>query len=284
MMGAHHAACGAAAWVALTTSATVNISAVTEPMGFGEQALQLGFGLMDLSPVGVLVGAFVCAGAALLPDADHHNATIAHSLPPLSNIMCASVGKLAGGHRHGTHSIIGIIAFVALAWVAGLLTFETELFGTIYPGAGIMSVLLVAFAVKALKIIPDGVKKSPWIVGLLAGTFIALFAPEEQFWFPAAMGIGVIVHILGDMMTTGGCNLVWPFTIRPPKVISRTPVLNRIWMKNGYVSFPVLGNAGSWREWLLLVPISAYAIFGAVYALSQMGKNAVGTVATMFIQ
>lgn len=284
MMGAHHAACGAAAWVAATTSASINVSAVTEPLGLGEHALQLGFGLMDLSPVGVLVGAFVCAGAALLPDADHHNATIAHSLPPLSNIMCVSVGKLAGGHRHGTHSIIGIIAFVALAFVAGLFTLATEAFGTVYPGAGIMSVLLVAFAVKALKIIPDGMKKSPWVVGLLAGAFIALFAPEEQFWFPVAMGIGVIVHIMGDMMTTGGCNLAWPFTVKPPRFVTNTPVLNRIWMRNGYVSFPVLGNAGSWREWLLLVPISAYAVIGAGYALSLMGKNAISTVATMFIQ
>lgn len=282
MMGAHHAACGAAAWVAVTTKASIGISAVSVPLGLGEQSLQLGFGLMDLTPVGVLVGAFVCAGAALLPDADHHNATIAHSLPPLSNIVCSSVGKVAGGHRHGTHSLIGIIVFVALAWIAGLFTTTTEAFGTIFPGAGIMSVLLVAFAAKALKIIPDRMRKSPWVVGLAVGAFITLFAPEEQFWFPLAMGIGVIVHIMGDMMTTGGCNLVWPFTIKPPKVVSNTPVLNRIWMKNGYVSFPVLGNAGSWREWLLLVPISAYAILGAGYALSQMGQSAVRNVASMF--
>ena len=58
-------------------------------------------------------------GAALVPDADHHNATIAHSLPPLSNAVCAGVGALAGGHRRGTHSLIGLAAFVAVAWIAG---------------------------------------------------------------------------------------------------------------------------------------------------------------------
>lgn len=82
----------------------------------------------------------------MLPDADHHNATIAHSLPPLSNAVCAGIGKVAGGHRHGTHSVIGIAAFVFVAWLAGLWTYDLDRFGTIYPGAGILSVLLVAFA------------------------------------------------------------------------------------------------------------------------------------------
>lgn len=52
---------------------------------------------MGHSPIGIVTGALVTAGAAMLPDADHHNATIAHSLPPLSNAMCAGIGKLAGG-------------------------------------------------------------------------------------------------------------------------------------------------------------------------------------------
>ena len=76
------------------------------------------------------------------------------------------------------------------------------------------------------------------------------------------MGLGVIVHILGDMMTTGGCNLAWPVTIKPPKALREVPVLKNCWKPNGYLAFPVLGNAGSGREWALLVPISAYALFG----------------------
>ena len=89
---------------------------------------------------------------------------------------------------------------VLLAFVAGLWTTETAGFGTIYPGAGLLTILLVSFAAKALKIIPDRMRKSPWAVGLTAGAFITAFAPEEQFWFPLAVGIGVVVHILGDML------------------------------------------------------------------------------------
>ncbi|MHA7191093.1 hypothetical protein ACX80N_12465 [Arthrobacter sp. MDT2-16] len=116
-------------------------------------------------------------------------------------------------------------------------------------------------------------------VGIAAGAFIAAFAPDEQFWFPMAMGIGVIIRIIGDMMTTGGCNLVHPFTIRPPKANGAIPVVNWMWKKNGYFAVPVLGNAGSIREWCLLVPISAYAIGGVGWAITSMGRSGLQTLA-----
>lgn len=275
MMGAHHAACGAAAWVALTSHAEVSLAAVHAEVAWIPESITLGMGLMDLSPMGIITGALVCAGAALAPDADHHNATIAHSLPPLSNVVCGAIGKISGGHRHGTHSIIGIIAFMAVAWLAGLWTIDTEQFGTVYAGAGLLTILLISFAAKALKLMPDKLRKTPWAVGIFFGAFIALFGPEDQGWFVFAMGVGVVVHILGDMMTTGGCNLVWPFKIKPPKAVASIPVLNRIWQKNGYVSFPVLGNAGSVREWFLLVPISLYAAAGVIMATVDMGRSGV---------
>lgn len=272
MMGAHHAACGAAAWIALTTQVHVDLTLLAAKAPFLPHSLDIGLGLLDVSPIGIITGALVTAGAAMLPDADHHNATIAHSLPPLSNAMCAGIGKVSGGHRHGTHSILGIAVFVAVAWLAGLWTIHTPLLGTIYPGAGILSVLLVAFAAKALKIIPDRMRKSPWAVGLSFGLFIALFAPQEQGWFPMAMGVGVIVHILGDMMTTEGCNLTWPFAIKPPKAIAKLPLIKQCWHSNGYMTLPVLGHAGSIREWLLLIPISAYSLFGVGAVMVGMGQ------------
>ncbi|GAB2734417.1 metal-dependent hydrolase [Sinomonas soli] len=225
------------------------------------------------------MSAFVRTHAGQRHDADHHNATIARSLPHLSNAMCAGVGAVSGGHRHGTHSILGVAAFVAVAWAAGLWTIHTDWFGQVGIGAGILSVLLVAFAAKALKIIPDSMRKAPWAVGLTLGAFIALFAPQEQGWFPLAMGVGVVVHILGDMLTTGGVNLTWPLTVKPPRAIAKLPVISWMWKPNGYFAVPVLGNAGSWREWLLLVPIGAYAIVGVGATLAGMGKSGLTAVA-----
>ncbi|KNC20109.1 hydrolase [Arthrobacter sp. RIT-PI-e] len=278
MMGAHHAACGAAAWVAATTQIEVDLGALSAVVPVLPDSFDLGFRLLEVSPVGVVTGALVTAGAALLPDADHHNATIAHSLPPVSNVVCSAIGAVSGGHRKGTHSLLGVVAFVAVAFVAGLWTVETGTFGTVYPGAGVLTVLLVSFAAKALKIIPDGLRKFPWVVGLTAGAFVTAFAPEEQFWFPLAMGIGVVVHILGDLLTTGGCNPLYPLRVKRPRSLAKVPVISRMWRPGGNIAVPILGNAGSAREWCLLVPISFYAVAGVALAISEI--DAGGTTLT----
>ena len=169
MMGGHHAASGAALWLALTTQFDVGLAPLAQVFPALPEQITLGLGLMDVSPTGVVTGALVAAGAALVPDADHRHAMRAHSLPPLSNIMCIQVGRLSGGHRHGTHSILGLAVFVTIAALAGMWRIELPNFGTIYPGAGILAVLLASFAAKALKIIPDTMRKFPWILGLAVG-------------------------------------------------------------------------------------------------------------------
>ncbi|WP_026818472.1 metal-dependent hydrolase [Arthrobacter castelli] len=281
MMGAHHAACGAAAWVALTTRIEIDPAPWAAQLLPPGGTIPLGFGLLEVSDLGVVTGALVTAGAALVPDADHHNASIAHSLPPLSNLLCAGIGTISGGHRHGSHSIIGLIAFTAAALAAGLWTVHVPGLGVVYPGAGLLSVLLIAFAAKALKIIPDRMRASPWTVGLSLGVFIALFAPEQRFWFPLAMAAGVVVHILGDMLTTGGCNLLWPARVKPPAAIAALPLVNRIFRPNGYLAIPVLGNAGSLREWALLVPVGLYAVAGVGASLVHIGQESFTTLAAL---
>lgn len=269
MMGAHHAASGAAVWLALTTQFKVGLGAAHQLLPAVPDSVTVGMGLLDLTPTAVVAGAMVTAGAALVPDADHRHATIANSLPPLSNIMCIQVGRLSGGHRHGTHSILGLAVFVAIAALAGMWTIELPGYGTTFPGAGILAVLLASFAAKALKFIPDTMRKFPWVMGIAVGAFVTFFAPQEEYWFPLAMGLGVAAHILGDMVTTGGCNLLWPLRIRPPRWLRRMPLVKRFWRPNGNIAVPVLGNAGSVREWLLLVPVSGYVLWamaGAVFS------------------
>ena len=272
MMGAHHAACGAAAWVAVTTHVHIDLSSTTVPLGLGPAAVDVGWPLIEATPVGVVVGALVTAGAALLPDADHRSATIAQSLPPLSSTLCRLVGAVSGGHRNGTHSLLGVAAFVALAWLAGQWTVETQEWGTVYVGAGLVSLLLVSFAAKVLGVLPDGVQKLPWILAAPLAVFIALYAPEEQDWFPLAVGLGAAVHIAGDMLTTGGCNLLWPLRVRRPRALHKVPVIRWMWRRGGHLSVPLLGDAGSLREWLVLIPVGLYALAGVGAALFALGK------------
>src|SRR5690625_1396087 len=131
MRGAQHAACGAAAWVAVASDYGIPINAITIPLAetFGwlswlPETLPLGLGMLDAGPAGVLLGSVICAGAALLPDIDHHNASIAHSLPPLTTAMARLFQTASGGHRNGTHSILGILFFGLIALFAGFLAVE----------------------------------------------------------------------------------------------------------------------------------------------------------------
>lgn len=94
MMGAHHAACGAAAGVALTNQIHVDLTMLAEKAPFLPSSLDLGMGMgmgmLQVSPFAVVTGALVTAGAAILPDADHHNATIAH--PRFRVVTCLRIG------------------------------------------------------------------------------------------------------------------------------------------------------------------------------------------------
>lgn len=116
MMGPHHAACGAAGWVA-ATSATA------------------GFGWLPWTPAEFGIGILAAAGAALLPDLDHPNASAARGLPPVTTALAALTASLSGGHRHGTHSLFGATIFTAAAWASSHLSATTAGGHTIAWGA-----------------------------------------------------------------------------------------------------------------------------------------------------
>ncbi|MGI5191259.1 metal-dependent hydrolase [Promicromonospora sp. CA-289599] len=257
MMGGNHAASGAAAWIAVTASTPI------------------AFGWYPVSDASVFTGALVCAGAALLPDADHHSGTIANSLKPVSNVVVKGIEAVSGGHRKGTHSILGVAVFTAIAWALSFLSIDTGTaeFGAILIGPGIMCVLLVAFALKALKITRD-TKIFPWTMSVTLAVLIAIFAPEEWYWMPFSVALGCTVHIIGDLITTAGVPLLWPLKFRSPYWMrnKRGIELDWMWRTGGNLSIPIIGDAGSVREWILLIPISLYAIVGIVWAmLDQMG-------------
>jgi membrane-bound metal-dependent hydrolase YbcI (DUF457 family) len=272
MMGSNHAATGAAGWLIVTTQFTVPLELLNKPTGLHLANFNLGFGLGGFDALAIVLFAFVVAGAALAPDADHHNATIAHSLPPLSNLICGGIGAISGGHRHGTHSIVGIAAFTGIAYAAGLWRMDIGPFANVGIGAGIISLLLVAFAAKALRVIPDTMRKLPWFVGIIGGTLVAFLGPGEAWVLPFAVALGCAIHIAGDMLTTEGVNLFWPFAIKAPKFIQVLPVINRMWKSNGYMAAPILGSAGSMREFAILIPVSLYVIVAVMVTLVGAGQ------------
>ena len=219
MMGHGHAVMGAAAWVTLTSSSLAGLGHLP-----GEQ---------------VIVGSVVTAGAALLPDADHHSATISRSLPPVSGWMARGIAGIAGGHRQGTHSLIGLAAFALLALV--LTNVRAPVMGTDFQvGAWLLTVLLVAFAAKALRLTRGWL--SCWILATAAASTLIWFAPTAAWWLPLSIGVGVAIHILGDLLTDQGVALLWPWS-------------------NERIALPLLGTAGSVREWLLVGCLYVYLIW-----------------------
>ena len=102
MMGYSHTVSAAAGWLILAETGVVQVPDTPT----------------------LIVTTLACAGAGMLPDIDHHNGSIANSIPPLSRWLARVVGAISGGHRKGTHSLIGLIAFWAIAYFSIQLTYQ----------------------------------------------------------------------------------------------------------------------------------------------------------------
>jgi len=161
------------------------------------------------TPGQVAVGVGVAAGGAMLPDLDQRGATISRSLGPVTNTLAWVVGKVSGGHRNGTHSLLGIAAAVALTslvcsfggfaeaftlwllWGIGMRACGVQV---PFSNAATVAVNAVAVAVGVTIV---------YVVGVDVGNVL-----------PTAVGLGCAVHIVGDMLTKEGCPLLWPISPR----------------------------------------------------------------------
>ncbi|MGK4581802.1 metal-dependent hydrolase [Kitasatospora sp. HPMI-4] len=161
---------------------------------------------IHLGPAAILMGTVLSAGAALLPDLDHHDGTIANFLGPVSKALCRFVAWASGGHRHATHSLL----FVALM---GGGTWAGVTFGGRWFTIG-MSFFLLAMALKALNAHAPGHGHHTWltVVGLaVLGTVVLdRFMPDAPGWLPYAVALGTLAHLLGDCLTKMGAPLLWP--------------------------------------------------------------------------
>ena len=125
----------------------------------------------------------------------------------------------------------------------------------VWPLAAVMSVLLIAFAVKVLAFVPDRIAKLDWLVGIALGVVVGLYPPAHEWWFPIAVCTGVVAHLAGDLLTTRGIHLLYP--LRIPLPLPRALYKNR-----SFLAVPLLGNAGSAGELVLLAPVTVFALAG----------------------
>ena len=142
------------------------------------------------------------AGMALLPDLDKCGSSPARCLGFLSETVATVIAKISGGHRHATHSILGIVVFTALAWVA--CHFRGDIAGK--AGLALLMTLTVSGALESLRIARSHV-----------ADVIAIGVAAFEIWFgyglaliPLAVLVGCATHIAGDMLTDSGCMLGYP--------------------------------------------------------------------------
>ncbi|MEW1859609.1 metal-dependent hydrolase [Streptomyces sp. NBC_00669] len=261
MMGPAHSLSGATAW-----------------LGVGAIAAGLG----DPMPWPTLVvGALICAGAALAPDLDHQAATISRAFGPLSHLACKFIDSLshvtykatrksgdprrAGGHRTLTHTwlwaaLLGV-GFSALAVYGGRWAVLAILFvhmvlavdGLLWRQARASSHVLV------------------WLLGATSAWMLAdvlddpgngkawLFTEPGQhyMWIGMPIVLGALVHCLGDALTVSGCPILWPI-----------PVGRRRWHPLGPPKF-MRFRAGSWVEIKILTPV--FFVAGGACAVGALG-------------
>jgi membrane-bound metal-dependent hydrolase YbcI (DUF457 family) len=179
--GRNHALSGLLAWLAVAPPAA---EAMGHPLAL---------------PV-VAAGALVTAGAAVLPDIDHPGSSASRTLGPVSQLTALGVAAVAGGHRQRTHSL----AFVALAGGAAALAAAAG-----PGGAGVIAGLGAALAVRLIGPRPWRSGLGPLGVAVAVGWSVATAVPVGS-WLPAAVVLGSLVHLLGDVVTAEGVPLLWP--------------------------------------------------------------------------
>ncbi|MFG1951675.1 metal-dependent hydrolase [Micromonospora sp. NPDC048830] len=208
----------------------------------------------------VVVGAAVTAGGALLPDVDHPGSVIARSLGPVTRLIAhgTAAGAAAlraascaccagrGGHRAITHTLVFAVAaglvVSLLCWVGGDVAAAAV--------AGLAAALAMRGAVRRRTRGAWGAALTGLVVGLMAA---ALPGPGGGWWWVGLpLGLGCLVHSLGDALTFSRVPLLWPIRIRGCR-----------WAAVGMWA-PLRFRTGSAAELLLVVPV--LMLLGAISA------------------
>ncbi|MGL5910639.1 MAG: metal-dependent hydrolase [Phycicoccus sp.] len=161
-----------------------------------------GAAVLPVAPVtgGVQTAAWLvaAAGYALAPDLDMRHTSAARMWGPISGVAAAGIGRVAGGHRAGTHDVVlAPLAAFLLAWSAAQ-----------HPVTAAVAVsVAVGLSVRAVALLTRTRWARQWTVNLAVSTVAAVPVAHGEIavpWLPWAAAVGVLVHVLGDALTTHG--------------------------------------------------------------------------------
>lgn len=157
--------------------------------------------------VGVLMLATL-PGFAVLPDIDHPDSNVTHALGPLGRLP-----SMLFEHRRETHSVPGILLFMLATEVA--VRYQGSIVANVW-----LTFILVTGWLSVFKILKWG----GWARLLPVAAAVGIvWYPRELHTsgisfsldaLPVLVGAGMFVHVVGDMLTFGGCPLFWPLSKR----------------------------------------------------------------------
>lgn len=228
VMGPTHAMSGAAAWLALTATDSLP-------------------GLRDAPISVVIAGTAVCAGSALLPDLDCPGSlstkdgstvvrafgwigeAVGHTVSAVSlavyNLTASRFDKpRENGHRTLTHTLLFTAGLGAIVSGVGAQTTEFSFAGSTWT-VGQVTAWIAMFA--CLHLAMFGLAEK-WVkakrakfglLPLLGLSAVATTATIEALppgvpWLGLAVGVGAVMHILGDAITKMGVPALWPIPIQ----------------------------------------------------------------------
>jgi membrane-bound metal-dependent hydrolase YbcI (DUF457 family) len=261
MLGPSHALSGAAVWAGGSL-------ALAHFAGFHQTPLQLA------------VGTAMCAGGALMPDLDvsgrvtsnQGGATVAHTFGVFSLFLAEVIEKVSLGvydvtktredpHRDNGHRTLTHTLIFNVAAGAGVTALCAE-----FGKTAVIAVLFLTFAMALRGLFQKWAQRAGWLIVTLVSAASTFFVYERLpggRGYPVlgvAIGVGGIVHLLGDMLTRHGCPLLWPL-----------PLGRRMWRCVG-VPDPVSVKVGGKVEKYVLRTAFALATIAAVGDLVMPGR------------
>lgn len=273
MMGKSHAMSASA--VALTTVA-------------------LGIGPLDASTAPVSVIAMyvaVAVGGSLWPDWDSHGSTVVRSFGIFGKIVHTIINEIGtkvynltrvrkyenhkdGGHRTLFHTpAMAILTGFLISGISVLPGTVDILDHTYAVGQlGSLLVMWLFLHVGLAGLFEKQIKKArkaygPYLImlaSLAATVFVSRYLPENEryWWLGIAASGGIMIHLLGDMITKMGIPMLWPLKFHGKR-----------WYDVSLPSFMRI-SAGGQFETAILFPIFVFVtVVGAIFCIPPFAEE-----------
>ena len=170
-------------------------------------------------------GAVIAAGSALLCDMDTPNSRLANALGPVTRTAARLIGRVFGGHRRGTHSLLfcAAVGALSLATIArGELVHISARWTLTVGQLAALAIAHVAASLSVACLLRLRGTRAAVMATMLVAAAASTTPPTALV--SAAVTIGCASHLLADLLTPEGIQPFWPFSPRRValRVIRRT--------------------------------------------------------------